>query len=80
MPRQADKKIKGKQEFKSAAEMKKRAKEVTAEVEAEQNESSEVDEGGIRRSHGLHMARYARPLPLYLPLRTFRIRTSTTKN
>ncbi|KAG8794839.1 hypothetical protein FRC12_020918 [Ceratobasidium sp. 428] len=44
VPRQADGKIKGKQEFKSAAEMKKRAKEVAAEVETEQNESSDVDE------------------------------------
>ncbi|KAG8723388.1 hypothetical protein FRC09_003520 [Ceratobasidium sp. 395] len=49
MPRQADKKIKGKQEFKSAAEMKKRAKEVAAEVEAEQNESSEnVDDEELK--------------------------------
>ncbi|KAG8791794.1 hypothetical protein FRC12_008087 [Ceratobasidium sp. 428] len=44
-PRQADGKIQGKKEFKSAAEMKKRAKEVAAEVEAEQNESSDADEG-----------------------------------
>ncbi|KAG9118559.1 hypothetical protein FRC07_006870, partial [Ceratobasidium sp. 392] len=35
--------FKGK-DFKSAAEMKKRAKEVAAEVETEQNESSDVDE------------------------------------
>ncbi|KAG9075618.1 hypothetical protein FS749_012702 [Ceratobasidium sp. UAMH 11750] len=68
--RQADGKFKGK-DIKSAAEMKKRAKEVAAEVEMEQNESSDVDEQVQEiawRPHGpLRATTPSVPLPLSNP-------------